>query len=103
MELLNASKESQTTKHPISKALVHACSTYAEGWEWYFHYEEEPGIFRVFVISPHCPEGEFGLVDPTELNHIPWLNLSTQSNNFSLMPASLELLNRIHKCIRGGK
>jgi len=106
MELLNALKESQTTTHSFGKALVYAFCPYAKGWEWHFHYEEEPGIFRVFVKSPYCPEGEFGLVDPTELNHLPCLALCTHANiidNFSLMPASLELLYRIDKCMRGGK
>ena len=106
MSTSTRTKESQTTQNPIGKALVRACSTYAEGWEWNFHYEEEPGIFRAFVKSPYCPEGEYGLVDPTELKDIPWLSLSTHHNvcrDFSLMPTSLKLLNRIDKCMRDGK
>jgi len=90
----------------MSNALVYACSAYAKGWEWNFYSEEEPGVFRAFVKSPYCPEGEYGLVDATQLNDIPWLSLGTHANackDFSLMPASLELLSRIDKCMRGGK
>ena len=87
-------------QYSIGKALVVACSAYAKGWEWNFFYEEEPGLFRAFVKSPYCPEGEYGLVDPTDLKDIPWLSLGTHDNavsDISLIPASLQLIKRIDK------
>ncbi len=87
----------------VENALVSISSIYAEGWKWEVFYEEEPGLFRAFVKSPFCPEGEYGLVAAADLKDIPWISISTHVNvckNLELMPKSLDLIRQIDSAMR---
>jgi hypothetical protein len=82
----------------LDKALVVAKSPFAEGWEWNFFYEDEPGLYRVFVKSPFCPEGEYELVSAGDLEVIrgipliTFYNLENASDDEELMSKSMNLL-----------
>jgi len=83
--------------------LVRICSSYAAGWDWEVFYEEEPGLFRCFVKSPFCPEGEYGIVPVSDWADIPFLWVSQHDKAFSnlnLVRQSMELLQKVNKAMR---